>query len=113
MFGSLGVPEILFILALALLVFGPKRLPEMGRTLGRALGEFRKASNDLKRSFDAELNLRDEPPRPQSALAAAAAAVPAPAVTPAAGAVPAPAVESAPAASEPDATPEASSPSRA
>lgn len=54
MFGSLGLPEILFILVLALLVFGPRRLPEVGRTVGRALGEFRRATGDLKRSFDQE-----------------------------------------------------------
>lgn len=54
MFGSLGLPEILFILVLALLVFGPRRLPEVGRTIGRALGEFRRATGDLKRTFDQE-----------------------------------------------------------
>ena len=54
MFGTLGLPEILFILVLALLVFGPRRLPEMGRTIGKALGEFRRATGDLKRTFDRE-----------------------------------------------------------
>ena len=54
MFGSLGFPEILFILALALIVFGPRRLPEVGRTIGRALGEFRRATGDLKRTLDRE-----------------------------------------------------------
>jgi TatA/E family protein of Tat protein translocase len=63
MFGSLGVPEILFILVLALLVFGPRRLPEMGRTIGRALGEFRRASTDLRRTLNNELALEDESPR--------------------------------------------------
>ncbi|HEX7180439.1 MAG TPA: twin-arginine translocase TatA/TatE family subunit [Thermoanaerobaculia bacterium] len=62
MFG-LGVPELIFILVLALLIFGPKRLPEIGRTVGRGLSEFRKASNDLKRSINIELAL-DEPPPP-------------------------------------------------
>ncbi len=57
MFGSLGLPEILFILVLALLVFGPRRLPEIGRTIGRALGEFRRATHDLKRSIDTELTV--------------------------------------------------------
>lgn len=56
MFGTLGLPEILFILVLALLVFGPRRLPEVGRTIGKALGEFRRATGDLKRSFDQEMN---------------------------------------------------------
>ncbi len=59
MFGSLGLPEILFILVIALLVFGPRRLPEIGRTIGRALGEFRRATTDLKRSIDTEVTLEE------------------------------------------------------
>lgn len=63
MLGSLGFHEILFILVLALLIFGPKRLPEIGRTIGRAMGEFRKATNDLKRSVNLEAALSEsEPP---------------------------------------------------
>jgi TatA/E family protein of Tat protein translocase len=65
MFG-LGVPELIFILLLALLIFGPKRLPEIGRTLGRGMSEFRKASNELTRSLNTELAL-DETPTPQAA----------------------------------------------
>ncbi len=60
MLGSIGWPEILTILVLALLVFGPRRLPELGRTLGRALSEFRRASSDLKRTLNAELALEDD-----------------------------------------------------
>ncbi len=56
MLGSLGMQEILFILALALLIFGPKKLPEIGKTLGRGIGEFRKATTDLKRSLEREVN---------------------------------------------------------
>ncbi len=55
MFGSLGVPELIFIFALALLIFGPRKLPEIGRTIGRGLAEFRKASTDLKRSLNTEM----------------------------------------------------------
>jgi TatA/E family protein of Tat protein translocase len=65
MFG-LGVPELIFILLLALLIFGPKRLPEIGRTLGRGMSEFRKASNELTRSLNTELAL-DETPTPPAA----------------------------------------------
>jgi sec-independent protein translocase protein TatA len=65
MFG-LGVPELIFILLLALLIFGPKRLPEIGRTLGRGMSEFRKASNELTRSLNTELAL-DETPAPPAA----------------------------------------------
>lgn len=60
MFGPLGVPEVLFILVLALLIFGPRRLPELGRTFGRAMGEFRRASNELKRSINSEIALEEE-----------------------------------------------------
>ena len=65
MLGSLGLPELMFILVLALLVFGPKRLPEIGRTLGRGMAEFRKATNELKRSINTEMAL-DEAPSPPS-----------------------------------------------
>jgi len=63
--GSLGVPEIAFIFILALLIFGPKRLPELGRTVGKGLSEFRKASNDLKRTINSELALEETPTPPQ------------------------------------------------
>ena len=53
--GSLGVPEMVFIFVLALLLFGPKKLPEVGRTLGKAMGEFRRASSELKATFDKEM----------------------------------------------------------
>jgi|SRR5215218_10990914 len=66
MFGPLGFPELVFILVLALLIFGPKRLPEIGRTIGRGMAEFRKASTDLKRTINTELALDEPvvPPRP-------------------------------------------------
>ncbi len=57
MFGSIGGTELLIILVIALVVFGPKRLPELGRTIGKGLGEFRRASNDLKRSLEDEISL--------------------------------------------------------
>jgi TatA/E family protein of Tat protein translocase len=69
MFG-LGVPELIFILLLALLIFGPKKLPEIGRTLGKGMSEFRKASNELTRSINAELALDEEPVPPQVRRAA-------------------------------------------
>jgi sec-independent protein translocase protein TatA len=48
---TLGLPEIVIVLVIALLIFGPKRLPQMGRTLGRGVREFRKASDDITSSF--------------------------------------------------------------
>ena len=53
MFG-IGMPEMILILALALIVIGPKKLPDLAKSLGRALGEFRKATSDLKRSMEIE-----------------------------------------------------------
>ena len=59
MFGSLGFQEILLILVLALLIFGPRKLPEIGRTLGKSLGEFRRATNELKRSIEQEVRAEE------------------------------------------------------
>jgi TatA/E family protein of Tat protein translocase len=53
--GSLGWQETLAIFILALILFGPKKLPELGRTLGKAITEFRRASNELKSSFDRQM----------------------------------------------------------
>ncbi|HSL60730.1 MAG TPA: Sec-independent protein translocase protein TatB [Desulfotignum sp.] len=58
MFG-LGMPEILLILAIALIVIGPKKLPELAKTLGRAMGEFKRSAQDFKRSIDMETTLQD------------------------------------------------------
>jgi TatA/E family protein of Tat protein translocase len=60
--GSLGLPEIIFIMVIALLIFGPKRLPEIGRTLGKGMAEFRKATNDLKNTISTELSIEEEQP---------------------------------------------------
>ena len=53
--GPLGFPETVFIFVLALLVFGPKKLPELGKTIGKAMSEFRRASSELKATFDREM----------------------------------------------------------
>ena len=59
--GPLGWPETVFIFFLALILFGPKKLPELGRTVGKALTEFRRASSELKSTFDREMkNLEQE-----------------------------------------------------
>ncbi|MBF1682156.1 MAG: twin-arginine translocase TatA/TatE family subunit [Selenomonas artemidis] len=62
MFG-IGVPELILILVVGLIVFGPGKLPEMGRSLGKGLREFRKASNALTQA----INAPDPPPAPQPA----------------------------------------------
>jgi sec-independent protein translocase protein TatA len=59
---SLGLGEILIILVIALVVFGPKRLPEMGRSIGKGLREFRRATSDLRSEIEDDMDLEDEPP---------------------------------------------------
>ena len=54
--GPLGWQETVFIFILALLIFGPKKLPELGKTLGKAMTEFRRASSELKSTFDREMS---------------------------------------------------------
>jgi TatA/E family protein of Tat protein translocase len=54
--GPLGMQEMIFIFVLALLFFGPKKLPELGKTLGKAMTEFRRASSELKSTFDREMS---------------------------------------------------------
>lgn len=56
----LGLPEVIFIFVLALLIFGPKKLPELGRSFGKSMAEFRRASNDLKSTFQREMDSIDE-----------------------------------------------------
>ncbi len=58
--GSLGWPEIMVILVIALVIFGPRKLPQLGRTLGKALGEFRRATNDLKNTLELEVHKEEE-----------------------------------------------------
>lgn len=65
MFGPIGMQEMLFIMAAALLIFGPRKLPELGRTLGRGMAEFRRATSDLKRSIDIEIDDEKRPPPPR------------------------------------------------
>jgi sec-independent protein translocase protein TatA len=68
--GSLGMPEILLILVVALIVFGPRKLPELGKSLGQSLAQFRRASEDFKRQWEDEVVLerrRIESPRPSAA----------------------------------------------
>ncbi len=58
--GSLGMQEIIVIFVLALIVFGPRKLPELGKTLGKGLAEFKKASNELKQTWEEEVRLEKE-----------------------------------------------------
>ena len=74
MFGSIGMPELIIILVIALIIFGPRKLPELGRSLGRSLKEFKKASNELQNTLDEEIRIEEErstqrqrPPEPEPA----------------------------------------------
>lgn len=58
--GSLGMQELIVIFILALIVFGPRKLPELGKTLGKGLAEFKRASNELKRTWEDEVRLDKE-----------------------------------------------------
>ncbi|MFQ6110248.1 MAG: TatA/E family twin arginine-targeting protein translocase [Candidatus Aminicenantales bacterium] len=59
MFGNIGFPELLVILAIALLIFGPKKLPEVGRSIGRALREFRRTSDEIKEKIEEEIQAEE------------------------------------------------------
>jgi len=90
MFGSIGGPELILIFMVALLIFGPRKLPELGRMLGKGMGEFRRAANDLRVSLETEV-AREGPERiaergsVTAQLPAAAGAVPRSEVAPPSG----------------------------
>jgi sec-independent protein translocase protein TatA len=59
MFGSIGMPELIIIFVIALIIFGPRKLPELGRSLGKSLAEFKRASNELKSTLEEEIRLEE------------------------------------------------------
>ncbi|MFB0517977.1 MAG: twin-arginine translocase TatA/TatE family subunit [Acidobacteriota bacterium] len=62
MFGSIGVPELIIIFIIALLIFGPRKLPKIGKSIGRTLAEFKRASSDLKSTLEDEIEAEDTKP---------------------------------------------------
>ena len=60
MFGPIGMPELIIILVIALIIFGLRKLPELGKSLGRSLNEFKKASTDLQNTLEQEIKLEEQ-----------------------------------------------------
>jgi TatA/E family protein of Tat protein translocase len=60
MLGPIGMPELIVLMVIALIVFGPRKLPELGRSLGRSLNEFKRASNELKHTLDEEIRVEEQ-----------------------------------------------------
>ena len=68
--GPIGMPELIIIMVIALVIFGPRKLPELGRSLGKSLGEFKRASNELRSTLEEEIRVEEhrervETPKPQ------------------------------------------------
>ena len=68
--GPIGMPELVIIFVIALIIFGPRKLPELGKSLGRSLNEFKRASNELKSTLEDEIRVEEQrtatpaPPKP-------------------------------------------------
>ena len=60
MFGSIGMPELIIIFIIALIVIGPRKLPELGRSLGRGIAEFKKASTEFQRTLEEEIRVEEQ-----------------------------------------------------
>ena len=78
MFGSIGMPELIIIFVIALIIFGPRKLPELGRSLGKSLAEFKKASNELRNTLEEEIRIEEQK---EKETKSAPAPSPAPAAT--------------------------------
>ena len=76
MFGSIGMPELVIILVIALIIFGPRKLPELGKSLGKSINEFKKASTELQNTLEQEIKLEEQ----KEEKAKTAVATPPPAV---------------------------------
>ena len=69
--GSIGMPELVIIFVIALIIFGPRKLPELGKSLGRSINEFKRASNELKNTLEDEIRVEEQkPPAPRVATPA-------------------------------------------
>ena len=82
MFGSIGMPELIIIFVIALIIFGPRKLPELGRSLGKSLAEFKKASNELKSTLEEEIRLEEQRTTVEASKATQSQSVTAPPANP-------------------------------
>ena len=85
MLGSIGMPELIIIFVIALIIFGPRKLPELGRSLGRSINEFKRASNELKNTLEDEIRTEELQEARKSAQIPPTASVPPAAPAPVAG----------------------------
>jgi len=74
MFGSIGMPELVIILVIALIIFGPRKLPELGKSLGKSINEFKKASTELQNTLEKEIQLEEQKDKDEQRTRAAASA---------------------------------------
>src|SRR5882724_1821467 len=77
MLGSIGMPELIVIFLIALVIFGPRKLPELGRSLGKSIAEFKRASNELRSTLEEEIRLEERKPAPSTAVPPAPVTAPA------------------------------------
>jgi sec-independent protein translocase protein TatA len=76
MFGSLGMPELIVIFVIALIIFGPRKLPELGKSLGKSIAEFKRASNELKSTLEEEIRMEEQKTKQEEAAKAAPVSLP-------------------------------------
>jgi TatA/E family protein of Tat protein translocase len=73
------MPELIIIFVIALIIFGPRKLPELGRSLGKSLAEFKRASNELKSTLEEEIRLEEQRANLEASRSASPPTTPAPA----------------------------------
>ena len=81
MFGSLGMPELIVIFVIALIIFGPRKLPELGKSLGKSIAEFKRASNELKSTLEEEIRLEEQKQKQEEVVKAVQASAKDPAAS--------------------------------
>ena len=86
MFGPIGMPEMVVIAVIALIIFGPRKLPELGKSLGKSIAEFKRASNELKNTLEDEIRTEELVDARKSAQVPPTSAVPTAAPAPPEGA---------------------------